>query len=156
MSLFANPFDPATYRWVAPTVAKAADTVAHVAVDVSPVGILYATGGAINAATGGKTTTFDAYAALTKGAAKGTTYSPVTQAASGYQGVTPGGGTWSFPVANKATVTVAAQTVKVAASVVHDVAGAASEGLLGVSLTTLLLGAAGIAGLGVATYAATR
>jgi len=156
MGLFANPFDAATYRWVAPTLAQAGDAVAHVAVDVSPIGGLYALGGVVNAATGGKTKTLDAYAALTRGAAVGTRYSTLTQAASGYQGPMPNQGKWAAPVLNKATVRVAAQTVQTAASVVHDVGNAGLKGLGLPTLGTLaLIAGGGALGLG-AVYVATR
>lgn len=111
---------------------------------------LYALGAALNAATGGKTQTYSATTAVKQGIdPKKQTYSTFTQAASGYQSATPGGGQWGLPVANKATVKLAAETAKA-------VGDAAAEGLFGVSLTTLALGAAGVLGLGVVAYAATR
>jgi hypothetical protein len=66
---------------------------------------LYALGGGINTLTGGDTATYWAPAAVKD--STGTTYSNVTQALSGYQGDTPGSGSWGLPIVNPATAQVA-------------------------------------------------
>lgn len=121
----------------------------NVALRYNPVAHgLFAAGAAVNKATGGKTTTYSLTKALA-GKAPRPTYSTLTRAASGYSSATPGAGTWRPPVLNKDTVRFAAETAK-------GVGDAASEGLLGVKLRTLLLGAAGVTA-GLATVAvATR
>ncbi|HUR61871.1 MAG TPA: hypothetical protein VM286_05845 [Candidatus Thermoplasmatota archaeon] len=127
----ANPLDPGTYRWVAPATERAV-------LVLSGTEALYALGGALNAATGGKTKTYDAYDALHKGGAIGTRYSTTTQALSGYQGTTPGQGEWRLPVLNPATAKLGGE---VTASVIDGfggpVADALSKSLFGVKLRTL-------------------
>lgn len=131
------------------TVKKAAKKTKNAALDVSPVGLLYAAGGGLNELTGGDTKTFRLSKAMKDGD-KGTTYSKTVQAASGYQGRTQESGTWSLPVVNRSTTTGIGQ---VAATVVRDVAAPVanetSKALLGADLKTVLWVAGGAAaGLG--------
>lgn len=116
----------------------------------------YALGGGINALTGGTTPTYNVFDAAgvdlpapikpLAGPAGWTeredytpppaTYSPVTQALSGYQGDTPGSGTWGLPIFNPSTPRV-----------VGDILDATTKGLLGLDLKTVALIAGGIAAL---------
>lgn len=88
-------------------------------VALAPFAGLYALGGAINTATGGQTDTYSIWSAFNNGTS-GQTYSPTTQALSGYTGTAPGepvkpnAGAWGLPVVNPA-----------APYVVQDVADAA-------------------------------
>jgi hypothetical protein len=104
---------------------------------------LFVLGGAVNQATGGKTTTYNASQALS-GRKPAPTYSTATQALSGYQGATPNQGTWRAPVANRSTTRFAGEVVSATVKdVVAPTANAVSEGLFGVKLTTLAWIAAG-------------
>lgn len=113
---------------------------------------LFVLGGAVNQATGGKTTTYNASQAL-GGRKPAPTYSTTTQALSGYQGDRPGAGVWRAPVVNRSSPRVVGQVAKtVVEEVVAPVANAATEGLFGVSLRTVGI-AAGVLGVGLAGLA---
>ncbi|MFA5944611.1 MAG: hypothetical protein WC876_09115 [Candidatus Thermoplasmatota archaeon] len=110
---------------------------------LAPVAVPFALGAGVNQLTGGKTTTYNVWKAAS-GKAPAPTYSVVTQAASGYQGATPGAGSWALPVVNRSTTKGAGQLVKVAIQdVVAPAADAASKGLFGMSLPALAWTAAG-------------
>lgn len=112
-------------------------------VALTPAAVPFAVGARVNQLTGGKTTTYNVWKAAS-GKAPAPTYSLATQALSGYQGATPGAGTWAVPVANRATTKGAGEVVK---TVIEDVAkpaaDAASDALFGVDLKTLAWVAAG-------------
>lgn len=105
---------------------------------VAPLTPLYALGAGINELTGGSSTTWSPVAAV-QGGVQGTTYSPTTQALSGYTDPTPndplvpGGGSWGIPLINPATPRV-----------VGGIVESTLEGLGLPKLSTLAIAAAAI------------
>lgn len=77
----------------------------------------FALGAGINELTGGASSTYNVWTAANN--SSGTTYSPTTQALSGYTGadpsqpIPPGGGTWGLPILNPATPAVIGNAVDV-------------------------------------------
>lgn len=106
-----------TYWWEKPVLAVTGTIIEP----------FFALGAGLNQLTGGSSPTYNVWSAAKD--SSGTTYSPVTQALSGYQGTTPGGGDWSLPILNPATV-----------HVVHDVV----KEVTGFDPKTLILIAAGL------------
>lgn len=130
------------FRWTGFSAKGAKQLAKNIA--LTPVAPLYAAGGAINKATGGKTTTYSVYTAAS-GKARRPTYSTATQALSGYQGAAPKQGTWRAPVLNPATPRFAGEAAAVVIrEAVAPTADAVSRGLFGVKLSTLAWTAAGV------------
>lgn len=128
---------PGGYR---PSQVSATDALKTAA--LAPLTPLYALGGGLNVLSGGTTTAWTPGAAIV-GGVQGTTYSTLTQAASGYFGpdpsqpIPPGGGSWGVPVLNPALPAFVGQVV-----------GGVVEGISdGLGLPPWLLPAAGIGGL---------
>lgn len=85
---------------------------------VAPLTGLYALGAGLNELTGGNSTTWSPVAAVQgskKIYADSVTFSGFTQGASGYQGTTPGSGSWQLPIVNETTTRYIINSVEDAA-----------------------------------------
>lgn len=136
------------------TLAKKAR---NVAVDTSPVGVLYAAGGGINKLTGGKTATYRLSSAL-DGKGRQNRFSTVTRAASGYSSAIPKAGDYGLPIVNRQTTQgLGRAAATVVEDVVAPVANEASKGLFGADLKVVAWTAAGaVVGLGALAVATRR